>query len=492
MKTQIPSLKVNYLLNVTIQIFNVLYPLLTLPYVTRILGAEYLGKVNFALAFVQYFITFANFGIGSYAIREISKVRDKPEELNRVFSELFSMLFFSTLLFSTLYLLSFFLLDKVKEDITLYIIMGTSLFLNQMAVSWFFLGIENFKYFAIRNIVFKIISIILIFATLKNPSDYLIYAFILSFSIFGANILDFTLAIRHAKLTITLSFIKHIKPTLIFFLAGIFSVLYSGIDIILLGLTDPSNPDKSVGLMSTSKRVVLLLLFLINALINVNYTRLSYLLSQGNLNEYNDTLKRTTNFITLISFLLFSIVFSFSKELLFIIGGKEFVEADLSLKILSLLLVTNILRNVLESQVLNPNGKEALVMSGNVVGWIATVISLLITIPLFSYNGASISVLIGDIINLLFFLYASMFVLKVNPFSKDTIIHLLLSVVIILIHTVLNPILSIKTERIIDTILYMGIPSFLYSTTYILLLGILKDKTVMSIFSQIKNVLKAK
>lgn len=484
-----PSLKKNYFFNISVQIVNVLYPLITIPYITRILGPEALGKVNFATSFVQYFITFANLGIGAYASREISKIRNNIEKLNQTFSELFSILFLSSIFFSITYLSTLILIDKIKTDITLYLIVGIPLFLNQMSVSWFFLGTENFKYFAIRNVILKIITIALIFILIKTPEDYLLYAFILSLSLFGANILDFTLALKYTKPHLTLKITKHFKPLLIFFLSSIFSVLYSGIDVIVLGFLEQTNSDKFVGLFTTAKKIILFILFLLNSIINVNYIRLSFLISQNRKEEYQELMKKTTNFLMSISFLIFTITFSLSEEILGILGGVKFIEANITLKVLSILLITNTLRNIIESQLLNPNNLERFVLIGNITGWSICFISLFPLTLLFSYHGTSVSILIGDILNLIFFLIVSAKHLKINPLSRNIITYGLTSVVILIVNELIHIKFHIKADNILNLLLHTSLLGGIYTTIYLFALIIAKDYTIKEILNTLRKFL---
>lgn len=489
---QQPSLKKNYLFNIFVQIVNVLYPLITIPYITRVLGPETLGKVNFALSFVQYFILFANLGVGVYASREISKARRDVNKLNQTFSELFSIMFFSSIFFSIAYLLSFLFIDKIRTDITLYLIVGIPLFLNQMSVSWFFLGIENFKYFAIRNIIFKIITIILIFVFVRTHNDYLLYAFILSLSIFGANILDFTLTLKYIKVSLTFEITKHFKPLLIFFISSIFSVLYSGIDVIVLGFIEQTNYDKFAGLFTTAKKIILLILFLLNSIINVNYMRLSFLISQNKEEEYKELINKTTNFLMLVSFLAFTITFSFSTEILALLGGTEFIEATLTLKVLSILLITNILRNILESNVLNPKKLEKFVLMGNIIAWTLCFVSLFPLTLLLSYDGTSIALLIGDIANFVFFTIISVKYLKINPITKNIITYAIVSTVIIGINELIHSKFKIQIDNILNCLIYTSFLSGLYTALYITILATAKDQTIKEIYEYLKELINSK
>ena len=479
----LPNIKKSYIYVTISQIVNAIYPLLTVPYIARVLGPEVLGKVNFSLSLVQYFITFSSLGIILYGAREISKVRDNNEEVNRVFSELFSLVFLSTTVSSILYLLLFIFIDKIKSDPYLYLIMGMGLFFNQMAVSWFFVGTENFKYISIRNVLFKILMIFLIFISIKSQEDYLIYSFLLSLSLFGTNILDFTLALKYVKVKITFSFLKHLRPLIIFFLSGILSVFYSGTEVITLGFILGNEGDKAVGIFTISKRTVSLILFIIGALMSVNFSRISYIVSKDNKEEYKHFFLKTSNFIMLISTFVSTMTFILSKEILLIIGGKDFVEGEICLKILSLVGLLTILRSILESNVIIPYSKEKTLLITQILSWTTMMVVCIITIQKYSYIGASIGLLIGTLTSLTIFIVASIKTLEFNPITKEMLTYFALSIVIVISHSVFQstiskiPLLG-NINTVTEALLFCSIVSITYGIIYTLLLIILRDKSL--------------
>lgn len=491
MLTENTSLKRNYVYNTINQITNVFFHLLTLPYIPRILGPEYLGKVNFAQSFVQYFIIIASLGIEAYAIREISKARNDSSNLSKLFSELFSLLLISSFIMSLVYISNFLFLDKFRYDPYLFLIVGISLFLNQMSTSWFLAGTENFKYILIRNLIVKFIFIVILFGFVKTPNDYLIYATILSFYVFGANIIDFLFSYRiltksGGRLEFSLNFYKHIKPSLVFFGISVFSVSLSGIENILIGFLDTLNPDKSVGLFSNSKKIILLLLSMVSSILVINYSRLSYLLSLDDNNTYKSTLSKTTNFITFTSFLVFGIIFSLSKDIIILFSGSKFIEADFVFKLLSIVFILTTIKSTFESHILNPAGKENLVMISNLTGWILSVALCFMLVPSMSFNGAGIALIVGSLVTFIILLIASINTINHFPFTKETFFHFMGGLIIIALNYIIYPFIPTSTS-LLTKLFYTLSLALLYSFVYIVFLLTLKDSTIFEIWNYTKG-----
>lgn len=153
--------------NIILKVANIGFPLITFPYVTRVLGAEGIGKVNFASSIVMYFVMFANLGIPLYGIREIAKVRDKKDEMNKVFWELFILNGITVLICGIAFLSTFLFVEKIREESLLFMITGLMLIMSMLSLEWFYSGVEDYKYISIRNIMVKIISMICLFLMVK-------------------------------------------------------------------------------------------------------------------------------------------------------------------------------------------------------------------------------------------------------------------------------------------------------------------------------------
>ena len=177
MSAKSSSLVKNSAFNTVYNILNLLFPLLTSMYVSRILLPSGIGTVSFAQNITSYFITFAGMGLPTYGIREIAKAKDDPTQLNRTFTQLLSInwitTFCSVLLFIFLTVHHIFPVEPV-----LMFCCGIQLFFNFINIDWFYQGMEEYVYIICRSTAIKLISLIAILFFVKDRSDYVLYALI--------------------------------------------------------------------------------------------------------------------------------------------------------------------------------------------------------------------------------------------------------------------------------------------------------------------------
>ena len=214
------SVKINFILNTTRMLLGMIFILLTTPYVTRILGAESLGKVEYVNSIITYFILFTALGIPNYGLREVARHREDKCKLSKLVIELGIILFITTAV-GYIILLSFLYNTKLLELKNLVILMSINLIFTNIGFEWFYQGIENQLYITIRYIMLRIVSLILLFFIVKNSNDYLKYGVILVLMNSGSNILNFInlkkyISFKKIKIK-DLEILKHIKPILVIF-----------------------------------------------------------------------------------------------------------------------------------------------------------------------------------------------------------------------------------------------------------------------------------
>jgi O-antigen/teichoic acid export membrane protein len=185
------SLKRNFIYNFSLNIINILFPLITSPYISRVLGANNLGKYNFSLSFSNWFLIFATFGTTTYGVREIAKVRDNKKILDKTFSEIFFINFIATLITLLVYIIIIFLNAKTNKEILLFLVSALSIFLNLFCIDWLYMGLEDFKIITLRSLLIKLICLVSIFIFIKQRNDYVIYALISVLAFGFANIFNF-------------------------------------------------------------------------------------------------------------------------------------------------------------------------------------------------------------------------------------------------------------------------------------------------------------
>ncbi|MGB9621159.1 MAG: oligosaccharide flippase family protein [Brevinematia bacterium] len=493
------NIKKNYVLSTIVPILNSIFPLIVLPYVSRILGPENLGKVNFALSWVSLFITFASFGISFHGTREIAKNRENEHKLKEVFSEILLLQILTNIIVSIVYILSVFTITDLKQDIPLFLIVGLQLFLNFASLGWFFVGMEKFGYISLRNFIFKIISLIFLFLMVKNQTNYREFAFVMVFSIVGSNLLDLIFSLKYFNLNpIKLSQIsKHIKPSFIFFLASSLSILYNGIDMIILQFIKPADYEKALGIFGINKRIILFALFLINSLINVNLSRSSYYIGNNNQELYQKFLIKSSKFVIFLTLPTAAITFILSKEILSIIGGSKFIEGYISLSILSLAVPVIIIRNIIEAQVLNPNGKEKFILLGSIGSFISFILLSYLTIYSYSYIGLSWIFLVAYLIDLSILLLSTIINLKILPFDKSLANYFIITILLSPIFIMFKGFITLYIQKlnfpylISDAILIILI-STLFLSMYYLINFLAKDEIPKEFIELVKKIISRK
>lgn len=232
------SIKLNFVLNFLRVFSAAIIGILTMPYINRALGAEYLGKVEYVYTIINYFVLFSALGIPMYGIREVSKVRYDEKKLFRLVYELYSILLITTVI-SYVVILCLLGLDFFSDYRDLMIIMSSMVFLSNIGAEWYFQGIENQKFITIRYITVRFIVFFLIFLLIKKPDDYEKYAFLVVILSFGANIINFVflgykLYIQNIRIS-ELNLKKHFKPVLTIFLATVSVNIYLQLDIFMIG-----------------------------------------------------------------------------------------------------------------------------------------------------------------------------------------------------------------------------------------------------------------
>lgn len=180
------SLKINYIYNLLYQFLAIAVPLLTTPYVSRVLGARNVGLYNYTLGIVYYFGIFAVTGTATYGQREVATRQNDKKERSRIFWEVFIFRFFCVTIVFLIY--TFFLNNFMLQYKLLFLVNIFTIFSWLVDVSWYFQGVENFKVTAIRNSMVKLVATVLIFTFIKNPTDLWLYTLIYALSNFAGNL----------------------------------------------------------------------------------------------------------------------------------------------------------------------------------------------------------------------------------------------------------------------------------------------------------------
>ena len=264
--SKVNSIKYNFTLNLVNTVVGLLFPIVTFPYVSRIIMADGIGKIQFLQSIINCIVLFSALGIPLYAVREIAKVRDNIEQRSKLAIEILLLhTFLSILGYIAVYIIAL-TVENVKSDASLFLLLSVNIFLSAIGVAWFYQAMEDFKYITIRSLVVKLLSLIALFTLVHSKDDLFIYAGITVMAEVGSNVLNFFRLRQFVTIqAITckeLNIWRHLRPALKIFLLNIIVCIYVNMDSIMLGLL---SSQVAVGYYTAATRLTKALLGIISS-----------------------------------------------------------------------------------------------------------------------------------------------------------------------------------------------------------------------------------
>lgn len=410
------SLKFNAVMNMILTSSSVIFPLITVPYVSRILSPSGMGAVSFAQSVITYFSLAAMLGISTYGVRACAQVRDNDKELALVVQELLVILAFSTTVVFIVYLVVLAVVPRFNEDRPLFIIFGIALWLASFGVEWFYQAIEQYGYITIRSIAIKFIGLILMFLFVHNANDYRIYGAIVIFTGYGANILNMIRLHRLVKFVSwhELNIRRHFRPMKSFFVSSISSGMYAQADMVLLGFLASNSV---VGIYQLVAKIKTMLATAVNSVVNVMLPRLSYYATNAH-GKYNNLLIKNIGFVLLFASAGIAIAALNVVSIIDILGGSQYRAAVVPLLLILPALLFVSLNTVL-SQYLISSGHEKQYAIVNFAGLVSSIIYCLLFIPLYGAAGAALSCSFCELTALIIrCIYARDFLREIIPHTQ--------------------------------------------------------------------------
>lgn len=479
---QTKSVKKNAVLNVIKSLMSIIFPLITYPYATRILGVDNLGKVNYTNSIVSYFTLLAALGITTYAIREGAKVRNEKNEIEKFSSEIFSINIVTTLL-SYLFLIVFLLTSyKLKEYRALILLQSATIIFTTLGIDWLNSIYEDYFYITIRTIVVHIISLVCLFIFVKSPEDYYLYAIltVLTNAIICISNFFYCKKYTKVKFTTKMNFRKHIKFMLLFFANNVAVSIYVHADTTMLGWMIG---DYSVGIYSVAAKVYSILKTVIASIYLVSLPRLTYYASNDDKKNYKGLVTELTSIIILILLPCSAGVFVLAKEVVLILSGEAYISAIPVLRIQSIAIIFAIFGGIL-TQCMNVSlNKEKITLKATVLGALTNVGLNFFLIKNYQEKGAALTTVISEIIVLVYCVikFKNLFeYLSKNDIIKNFITAFVEMLFIFLIGSIFEKMMIVGWIRILLTILLSAI-------TYIVILLMSKNQIFLSIIKRKKG-----
>ncbi|WP_024862504.1 polysaccharide biosynthesis C-terminal domain-containing protein [Pediococcus acidilactici] len=371
----------NYLYNAFYQIFVLLVPLVTTPYLSRVLGPQGVGINSYTNSIIQYFILAGSIGIGMYGNRQIAFVRDNKEELTKTFYEIF-FLRIITIAIAYVFFIVFLLLTK--EYRLYYIAQSISIIAAAFDISWFFMGVENFAVTIFRNLVIKILSLICIFAFVKSFGDLFIYIAILSLSLLFGNLTLFPSLKRYVGKVDwkKLNVLKHLAPSISLFIPQIAIQIYLVVNKTMLGSLDSV---VAAGYFDQSDKVVKLVLAIVTATGTVMLPHVANAYMRGDIAKTKQSLYNSFSFVTALSVPMMFGLMAVAKKFVPLFFSNKFRAIIPLMQMESIVILIIAWGSALGVQYLLPTNQNKSYTLSVVLG---AIVNIVINVPLILFLGA--------------------------------------------------------------------------------------------------------
>ena len=479
MSKNIKSIKFNFIMNFILTVSNFLFPLITFPYVSRVLLPEGTGKVAFALSIVSYFTIFASFGVATYGIRTIAQVRDDKERLSKTMHELLFINIISMTIVYVALAIAILVVPKFAMEKELFGVTSLFILFTIVGVEWLYKGLEKYQYITVRTIVFKIASLFLVFLFVKEKSDYIVFAFISIFAIVGSGVLNLINSRKLINYTLysEYEFKKHLKPMFVLFLTSMAIAIYTSLDEGLLGLL--SSPEQ-VGYYNAAVRVKGILFTLITSLGVVLLPRLSYYVENHMETEFHEALAKSTNFIIVIAASVVIFFTLFAKETILILAGENYVASIIPLQIVVWALILSAITNILGIQILLPLKKDKQLLFSVLCAATVDVIANFLLVPKLAAVGTALSVIAAELSVLI------VQIIILRQYIKILFSGLQLHKIIIALLIAIACALFVR-EIVVNTstLIIFLCSSSVFFLAYFIILLLLKEKFIMYVYHMI-------
>ena len=429
-RMEIKSIKLNVIANALLKGSMIILPLITFPYITRTVHAEKYGILAICYSIISYFDMFAALGINVYAIREGARLRNDREKISQFSSEVFSINILSTLL-SYLALIVLIYLWKPGADYKkILFIYSIEIIATTISVEWIYNIFEEYVYITIRTIALQTIKIIMIFALIKQESDFYLSAAIDALFFLSLGIINFLRSKRYVDLKLILSkkIFVHLKSILVLFANTLMISIYVNLDITMLGLMQG---DFVTGVYKFTTKKYSAVNAMINGITVVFIPRLSNYIGHNKKGQYDDLLnKLLLALLVVVAPLAIGLIMT-SRNVLLLVSGEEYLSGSISLIILAFTLCIAMVSNVLLNAVLIIFHREKKALQITTLSSVINVVLNLIFIPIFSLNGAAFTTLLSELTVMILALFSVRDILKIK-IEIGVIINVLLGCIAII------------------------------------------------------------
>lgn len=466
----------NFLWNAGYQVFILLVPLITIPYISRVLGPTGVGINSFTNSIVQYFILFGSLGITTYGNREIAYQRDSKEKLSQTFWEIALLRFVSIFIAIVCYLVFIFFAHQYQ---TFYLIQGIMLIGAAFDISWFFMGMEDFKVTVLRNAFVKILSLILIFALVKRPSDTGIYIFILA----ASQTLGYITLWPYVRKVVSfvplkkLNLLRHLSPSIALLIPQIATQIYLQLNKTMLGTF---RGVEASGFYDNSDKIIKMVLAIVTATGTVLLPHVAHSFANGDHAAVKRSLVMSMHVILVLAFPMAFGLAAVSGPFTLIFFGHKFASVGSLMAVESAVIVFIGISNAIGIQYLLPTNQVQSYTASVVLG---SVVNIILNVPLilmWGTMGAIVATVLSEATVSGYQIYKIRQQLPISSIFQETWKYALSGLAMFMIITVISQLFSSGALGIMVEVL-VGI------VTYVAILFMLQPEELLGYIGQFRK-----
>ena len=473
------SITKNYIYNLVYQILILVLPLITTPYVSRVLGAENIGIYSYTYSILSYFILFGALGVALYGQREIAFVGDNKEKSKKTVIEIFLCRLVTMLVAIVVYYIFYM---RKGEYAVYYRIWLLELFATMFDISWFFQGIEDFKKTVTRNVIVRLVSVTLIFVLVKTPEDLIKYVTIYAIADLIGNLslwLYLPKYFRGIKVK-NIKIFSHLPAIVMLFIPQIATQIYNILDKTMIGkiILDKSE----VGYYEQGQKVIRVLLTIVTSLGIVMIPRMANTFASGDKEKIQDYMKKSFKFVFFLAFPIIFGITSISQSFVPIFFGNGYEKVVILISVISPTILLTGVANVMGTQYLLPTKRQKEYTISVFAGLVVNFILNYILINLYNSIGACVATVISELVVVIVEAYMIKDDINLKEVLKSSYTYFISGLVMFLVCIIIKYIFAAN----IKTMLIQIVTGILI---YVFMLHLLKDDYLKMFINKGKSIL---
>ena len=399
------GVKRNFLYSSILTLSNYLFPLLTYPYVSRVLGVTNIGICGFIDSIIQYFILLSTLGVVTVGIREVAGNKEDRLKLIDSFSSIFIINGIATILAIGVLLFLIQVVPQLYVHKELLYIGVIKIVGNFLLIEWLYRGIEDFRFITYRSLAIKVLYVISVFVFVKSPNDISIYYLLLSLTVLFNAIVNIHYSRKYIVLSIkNLSIGKYLKPIFILGLYGLITSMYTTFNITFLGFVSTK---EEVGYYSTAIKLHTLILAFYTAFTTVMLPKMSSLLAENKISEFKEKISKSYEILISIAIPFLILFVIFTKDVVDIVAGPGYGGAYLPTRIIMPLLLIIGCNQIFIIQILTPLKRDKLILRNSLLGAFVGLFLNLLLVRNMGAIGSSLVWLFSEVVILIVSYYGA-------------------------------------------------------------------------------------